>query len=115
MRNTSQVGPTDTPLENCTLSMILQVNDKYGVESLKSLLDPVMPSNIIFLSSYYDLVNYNFQKVQAIKDVTFYARIFRLKMFPNGMDVVDGGVSNMSSSMVVNRTITSGRGKTGGS
>lgn len=37
-----------------------------------------MPSNIVFLNSYYDLINYNFQKVAAIEDVRFYARMFRL-------------------------------------
>ena len=78
---TTQVDKRDN-FDNCTLSMILQVNDRNDVESLKSLIDPVMPPGIVFLSSYYDLVNYNFQKVQAIQDVQFYARMFRLKMFP---------------------------------
>ena len=60
--------------------MILQINDTNDVQSLRSLVDPIMPPNIVFLSSYYDLVNYNFQKLQSFKDVQFYARMFRLKM-----------------------------------
>ena len=63
--NTTQLNPQEN-FDNCTLSMILQINDQNDVESLKSLIDPVMPPSIVFLSSYYDLVNYNFQKVQAI-------------------------------------------------
>ena len=43
--------------------MILQIDDRSDVESLKSLLDPLMPPSIVLLSSYYDLVNYNFQNV----------------------------------------------------
>ena len=40
--------------------MILQINDQYDIEQLKNLIDPKIPSDIVFLSSYYDLVNYNF-------------------------------------------------------
>ena len=41
-----------------------------------------MPANVVFLNSYYDLINYNFQKVTTIEEVKFYARMFRLKMNP---------------------------------
>jgi len=43
-------------------------------------VDPIVPPEIVFLSSYYDLINYNFQRVSAIEDTIFYARMFRLQM-----------------------------------
>mmetsp|Transcript_3868 Transcript_3868/g.5157 ORF Transcript_3868/g.5157 Transcript_3868/m.5157 type:complete len:220 (+) Transcript_3868:1386-2045(+) len=74
--------------------MILQINDQNDVEQLKNLIDPVMPENIVFLNSYYDLINYNFQKVTAIEDVQFYARMFRLRMYQ-----WEGGPSELQAFM----------------
>lgn len=67
--------------ENSVLSMILKVNDQNDIMSLQNLIDPLMPPSVVFLTSYYDLINYNFQKVKAFSDLQFYARMFRLKMF----------------------------------
>ena len=80
LKQTSEVKPRQK-FEDSTLSMILQINDQNDVESLKSLMEPIMPPSIVLLSSYYDLVNYNFQVVEAIQDVQFYARMFRFRMF----------------------------------
>ena len=60
--------------------MIMEINDQRDIDQLKNLIDPIMPPEIVFLNSYYDLINYNFQKPNSIEDVRFYARMFRLKM-----------------------------------
>ena len=46
---------------------------------LAGLIEPLMPPEIILLNSNYDLINYNFQVVQAFK-MQFYAKMFRFEM-----------------------------------
>lgn len=98
IKHTSEVKPKHK-FEDSTLSMILQINDQNDVESLKSLMEPILPPSIILLSSYYDLVNYNFQVVEAIEDVQFYARMFRFRMFADKMS--DAGMAGADSRGVV--------------
>ena len=40
--------------------MIVTVDDQHDIEMLNGLIDPLMPPEIVFLNSNYDLINYNF-------------------------------------------------------
>jgi len=54
-------------LNNANVSLIVQVDDSHDIEMLTGLIDPLMPPEVIFLNSNYDLINYNFQMVQSCK------------------------------------------------
>ena len=62
------------------ISMVVPVDDQDDVELLKNLVEPCLPDDVILLSSYYDLINYNFQSLKAVQEVHFYSKLFRFEI-----------------------------------
>jgi len=60
-------------------SFIIEVDDNADVENLKYLLEPLLPPEVVMLTSNYDLVNYNWQTVK-IENVQFFSQIYRFEM-----------------------------------
>ena len=58
---------------------MVDVDDSTDVEYIKNLIDPILPSDIILLNSMYDLINYNWQRVNFDK-IQFYCKLFRFSM-----------------------------------
>ena len=42
------------------ISLIVKVEDQDDVEMMRNLVEPGLPEGVVLLSSYYDLINYNF-------------------------------------------------------
>ena len=69
---------------------------------LTGLIDPLMPPEVVFLNSNYDLINYNFQMVQSCK-MQFFTRLFRFELDTlkkSKMRQATGTTRNQDDSMI---------------